>query len=42
MHEIEARLQELKDRGLYRKLRIISGPQGPRVLLNGKPVLILL
>jgi glycine C-acetyltransferase/8-amino-7-oxononanoate synthase len=41
MYEIEERLEEMKDRGLYRKLRIISGPQGPRVLLNGKPVLLL-
>ena len=39
--EIEGRLQELRDRGLYRKLRCVSGPQGPRVLLDGKPVLLL-
>ncbi|HWH43968.1 MAG TPA: 8-amino-7-oxononanoate synthase [Thermoleophilaceae bacterium] len=41
MTEIEERLAELRDRGLYRKLRMISGPQGPRVLLDGKPVLLL-
>ena len=41
MSEIEERLEEIRDRGLYRKLRLISGPQGPRVLLNGKPVLLL-
>jgi glycine C-acetyltransferase/8-amino-7-oxononanoate synthase len=34
-------LDDLRDRGLYRKLRLISGPQGPRVLLDGKPVLLL-
>ena len=41
MSEIEDVLADLRDRGLYRKLRIVSGPQGPRVLLNGKPVLLL-
>jgi glycine C-acetyltransferase/8-amino-7-oxononanoate synthase len=39
--EIQERLDEIRDRGLYRKLRLISGPQGPRVLLDGKPVLLL-
>jgi 8-amino-7-oxononanoate synthase len=39
--ELEERLDDLRDRGLYRKLRLISGPQGPRVLLDGKPVLLL-
>ncbi|MBA2507061.1 MAG: 8-amino-7-oxononanoate synthase [Thermoleophilaceae bacterium] len=41
MNEIEDRLEELRRSGLYRKLRMVSGPQGPRVLLNGKPVLLL-
>ncbi|MEA2444558.1 MAG: 8-amino-7-oxononanoate synthase [Thermoleophilales bacterium] len=41
MTAIEDRLEELKESGLYRKLRVISGPQGPRVLLDGKPVLLL-
>lgn len=41
MDELAARLEDLRDRGLYRKLRLISGPQGPRVLLDGKPVLLL-
>ena len=41
MSEIEERLQELRDDGLYRRMRLISGPQGPRVLLDGKPVLLL-
>ncbi|GBD45218.1 8-amino-7-oxononanoate synthase [bacterium HR41] len=39
--ELEQRLAELRDKGLYRRLRVISGPQGPRVLLDGKPVLLL-
>ena len=41
MSEIEERLADLKDRGLYRRLRVISGPQGPRVVLDGRPVLLL-
>ena len=41
MNEIEERLADIKDRGLYRRLRLISGPQGPRVLLDGRPVLLL-
>jgi 8-amino-7-oxononanoate synthase len=39
--EIEERLAEIRDRGLYRRMRCVSGPQGPRVLLDGKPVLLL-
>jgi 8-amino-7-oxononanoate synthase len=39
--EIEERLDEIKGRGLYRRLRCVSGPQGPRVLLDGRPVLCL-
>jgi 8-amino-7-oxononanoate synthase len=39
--DIERRLGELRDEGLYRRMRLISGPQGPRVLLDGKPVLLL-
>jgi glycine C-acetyltransferase/8-amino-7-oxononanoate synthase len=41
MTDIADRLEELRDRGLYRRLRMISGPQGPRVLLDGRPVLLL-
>ncbi|HEV3228602.1 MAG TPA: 8-amino-7-oxononanoate synthase [Solirubrobacteraceae bacterium] len=41
MIDIEQRLQELRQRGLYRRMRMVSGPQGPRVLLDGKPVLLL-
>jgi 8-amino-7-oxononanoate synthase len=39
--EIEARLDELKALGLHRRTRLVSGPQGPHVLLDGKPVLLL-
>jgi 8-amino-7-oxononanoate synthase len=39
--EIEERLAELERRGLSRRLRLVSGPQGPTVLLDGKPVLLL-
>jgi 8-amino-7-oxononanoate synthase len=41
MNEIEQRLQELEALGLSRRLRMVSGPQGPRVLLDGRPVLLL-
>jgi glycine C-acetyltransferase/8-amino-7-oxononanoate synthase len=39
--EIDERLAEIRSRGLYRRMRIVSGPQGPRVLLDGRPVLLL-
>src|SRR5205807_3558057 len=39
--EIEARLGELEALGLHRRTRLVSGPQGPHVLLDGKPVLML-
>jgi 8-amino-7-oxononanoate synthase len=39
--DVAERLEELRDRGLYRRLRLVSGPQGPRVLLGGRPVLLL-
>jgi glycine C-acetyltransferase/8-amino-7-oxononanoate synthase len=41
MTDVAARLDELRDRGLHRRLRLVSGPQGPRVLLGGRPVLLL-
>jgi len=41
MTDIEERLDDLRDEGLYRRMRLISGPQGPRVLLDGKPVVLL-
>ncbi|HXO09227.1 MAG TPA: 8-amino-7-oxononanoate synthase [Solirubrobacteraceae bacterium] len=41
MIDIEARLGELRSLGLNRRMRLVSGPQGPHVLLDGKPVLLL-
>ena len=41
MVEIEARLDELSSLGLRRRTRLVSGPQGPHVLLDGRPVLLL-
>jgi 8-amino-7-oxononanoate synthase len=39
--EIAARLDELKTLGLHHRTRLVSGPQGPHVVLDGKPVLLL-
>jgi len=39
--ELEDRLAELERLGLSRRLRLLSGPQGPTVLLDGQPVLLL-
>jgi len=41
MIEIEARLSELRALGLHHRIRLVSGPQGPHVVLDGKPVLLL-
>jgi glycine C-acetyltransferase/8-amino-7-oxononanoate synthase len=41
MIEVEARLDELRALGLDLRTRLVSGPQGPHVLLDGKPVLLL-
>jgi glycine C-acetyltransferase/8-amino-7-oxononanoate synthase len=41
MIEIEERLQELSELGLRRRTRLVSGPQGPHVVIDGKPVLLL-
>jgi 8-amino-7-oxononanoate synthase len=41
MNEIADRLEELRDRGLYRRLRLIEGRQGPRVTFDGRDVLLL-
>jgi glycine C-acetyltransferase/8-amino-7-oxononanoate synthase len=41
MIEIEARLSELRTLGLRSRMRLVSGPQGPHVVLDGKPVLLL-
>jgi 8-amino-7-oxononanoate synthase len=39
--DVTERLAELRELGLYRRMRMVSGPQGPRVVLDGKPVLLL-
>jgi len=39
--DVAERLEELRERGLYRRLRLIEGPQGPKVTLDGNPVLLL-
>jgi 8-amino-7-oxononanoate synthase len=39
--DVAERLEELRDRGLHRRLRLVNGPQGPRVLLGEEPVLLL-
>jgi 7-keto-8-aminopelargonate synthetase-like enzyme len=41
MLDLEERLSELDSAGLRRRLRLVEGPQGPRVLLDGDPVLLL-
>jgi len=38
---VGAQLEALREAGLYRATQLISGPQGPRVMLDGKPVLLL-
>jgi len=35
------RLAELESEGLRRRLRLVDGPQGPEVMLDGRPVLLL-
>ena len=41
MTDVAERLEELRQQGLYRRLRLIEGPQGPSVTLDGRPVLLL-
>ena len=41
MLDLRERLAELESSGLRRRLRLIEGPQGPRVLLDGREVLLL-
>jgi 8-amino-7-oxononanoate synthase len=41
MTDIGQRLDELRDKGLYRRMRMVAGPQGPRVMLDGRHVLLL-
>src|SRR4051794_18683642 len=41
MQDLQERLDELRATGLHRRMRMVSGPQGPRVVLDGRPVLLL-
>jgi 8-amino-7-oxononanoate synthase len=41
MTDVAERLQELRETGLYRRLRPIDGSQGPSVMLDGSLVLLL-
>lgn len=41
MTDVAERLEELRDRGLHRRLRLIEGPQGPQVMLDGRQVTLL-
>jgi 8-amino-7-oxononanoate synthase len=41
MTGVAERLEELRESGLRRRLRLIEGAQGPRVLLDGRQVLLL-
>jgi 8-amino-7-oxononanoate synthase len=39
--DLPQHLEELESSGLRRRLRVVDGPQGPSVLLDGQPVLLL-
>ena len=41
MLDLQERLAELESSGLRRRLRVVDGPQGAEVMLDGKPVLLL-
>ncbi|MGA9372242.1 MAG: aminotransferase class I/II-fold pyridoxal phosphate-dependent enzyme, partial [Solirubrobacterales bacterium] len=41
MLDLDERLAELESSGLRRRLRVVDGPQGPEVMLDGRPVLLL-
>jgi glycine C-acetyltransferase/8-amino-7-oxononanoate synthase len=41
MTDVAERLEELRASGLRRRLRLVQSPQGPRVLLDGRDVLLL-
>ena len=41
MDAVAEHLAEIERLGLTRRLRMVSGPQGPTVLLDGQPVLLL-
>ena len=41
MIDIQQRLDQLESDGLRRRLRLIEGPQGAQIVLDGRPVLLL-
>ncbi len=41
MIDLGQRLEEIESAGLRRRIRVVEGPQGPRVLLDGEPVVVL-
>jgi 8-amino-7-oxononanoate synthase len=41
MSDIGRHLDSLRGRGLYRRMKLVAGPQGPRVMLDGRRVLLL-
>ena len=41
MLDIAERLAELESSGLRRRMRMVDGPQGPEVVLDGRPVMLL-
>src|SRR3954447_9581006 len=41
LDHLDERLAELREAGLERRTRVITGPQGPKVLLDGRPVVLL-
>ncbi|MSO41024.1 MAG: 8-amino-7-oxononanoate synthase [Solirubrobacterales bacterium] len=41
MLDLEESLEWLRSEGLHRRMRVVSSPQGPSVLLDGRPVLLL-
>ncbi|MGE5407460.1 MAG: aminotransferase class I/II-fold pyridoxal phosphate-dependent enzyme, partial [Syntrophothermus sp.] len=41
MTDVAAAIDDLRERGLHRRLRLVEGPQGPEVFLDGRRVLLL-
>ena len=41
MIDLEGELADLRRHGLHRSTRLVSGPQGPQVLVDGRPALLL-
>ena len=44
VHELQylkENIQELKDQGVYRKLPVLEGENGPEIILNGNKVINL-